>query len=149
MASFGQDSSIRALVHGYAPPISAHLHDHLDEMLDRMPPAPPISDEHAGDDPDDYVHTSAPLTRQQAHRSLSSALEQAGGSHFLWAALDTVSALPRLQLARVAEQLVQVQALGSFLARGVPTVGGDIEVAVITRRDGVQWVRRVTAPTAA
>jgi hypothetical protein len=56
--------------------------------------------------------------------------------------LDTIETLPPADLARMAEALVGVQALRAASTRRQPSVGGPIDVVVITRRHGVQWVRR-------
>ena len=65
------------------------------------------------------------------------------GSQNLWAPIiHLVASLPKDELASMAEALVN---LTSFRRRVMPereTVGGPIDVAVITKGDGFVWVRR-------
>ena len=56
--------------------------------------------------------------------------------------VDIVSSLPKDELASMAESLVN---LTKFKRRVTPereTVGGPIDVAVITKGDGFVWVKR-------
>jgi len=58
----------------------------------------------------------------------------------------TVRALPRQTLAAVAEELVQPTIMRQRVsADDVDTVGGDIDVAVISRAEGFVWARRGAA----
>ena len=48
---------------------------------------------------------------------------------------------PILDLAEFAAQLVGVQAASAAMTQDNPTVGGPVDVAVITHRGGFQWIR--------
>ena len=54
---------------------------------------------------------------------------------------DSVPGLAVNDLAQLAETLVRFTAMRTTLA-GEYSVGGPIDVAVITKRDGFQWVRQ-------
>ena len=56
--------------------------------------------------------------------------------------LDTVAVMPLLDLAAAAQALVAVQALTLDIRGALPSVGGHIEVATITRNEGFKWVSR-------
>lgn len=54
-----------------------------------------------------------------------------------------VSALPRYELAKLAEALVNLTAFRAHMAADQDeTVGGPIDVAVISKGDGFVWVKR-------
>jgi hypothetical protein len=53
-----------------------------------------------------------------------------------------VSLLPKDELAHLAESLVELTALHRKVSRELETVGGPIDVAVISKSDGFVWVRR-------
>jgi len=76
-----------------------------------------------------------------AHEDLGTDFEEASWSQYLQPMLNTVAALPIAEVARMAEALVGLQVLRQLTQADAETVGGPIDVAIITRQDGFQWVR--------
>ena len=56
--------------------------------------------------------------------------------------LELVSLLPREELALMAETLVNLTSFKQRMTMGTETVGGPIDVAVITKGDGFTWIKR-------
>ncbi len=56
--------------------------------------------------------------------------------------IDIVSALPKDELASMPESLVNLTKFRRKVSRERETVGGPIDVAVITKGDGFVWIRR-------
>lgn len=56
--------------------------------------------------------------------------------------VDMVAMLPKDELANLAESLVSLASLKGRVTHGLATVGGPIDVALISRGDGFVWVRR-------
>jgi hypothetical protein len=56
--------------------------------------------------------------------------------------MDVVSVLPKDELAAMAEAMVNLTKFKRRVSAGVETVGGPIDVAVITKGDGFVWVKR-------
>lgn len=56
--------------------------------------------------------------------------------------VGVVSALPKPELASMAESLVNLTNLRRKISMGAETVGGPIDVAVISRGDGFIWINR-------
>lgn len=55
---------------------------------------------------------------------------------------DMVSFMPKPEMANMAEALVGLTSIKRRVSRGMETVGGPIDVAIISREDGFVWVRR-------
>ena len=55
---------------------------------------------------------------------------------------DMVEFMPKPELSTMAEALVNLTSLKRRVSRGMETVGGPIDVAVISRSDGFIWVKR-------
>lgn len=53
-----------------------------------------------------------------------------------------VEFMPKPELARMAEALVNLTSIKRRVSRGMDTVGGPIDVAVISRTEGFIWVKR-------
>ena len=55
---------------------------------------------------------------------------------------DMVEFMPKPEMARMAESLIELTSIKRRVTRGMETVGGPIDVAVISREDGFVWVKR-------
>jgi hypothetical protein len=56
--------------------------------------------------------------------------------------LSTVSILPKDELAKMAESLVNITSFMRRVSMDVESVGGPIDVAVISKKDGFIWIKR-------
>jgi hypothetical protein len=56
--------------------------------------------------------------------------------------MEVISILPKDELAAVAEALVNITSLRRKMSMGEETVGGPIDVAVISKGDGLIWMKR-------
>ena len=55
---------------------------------------------------------------------------------------DMIRSMPKEELAALAESLVHITSLKRKFSQGAESVGGPIDVAVITRAEGFVWVKR-------
>lgn len=53
-----------------------------------------------------------------------------------------VEHMPKAELARMAEALVSLASMRGKVSRGMETVGGPVDCAVISRAEGFVWIRR-------
>jgi hypothetical protein len=56
--------------------------------------------------------------------------------------LKTVAVLPKDELAKMAESLVNITSFMRRVSMEIETVGGPIDVAVISKKDGFIWIKR-------
>ena len=56
--------------------------------------------------------------------------------------VNTVENLPKRELAAMAESLVNITSFRQRVTPDTETVGGPIDVAVISRGDGFVWIKR-------
>jgi hypothetical protein len=77
-------------------------------------------------------------SKQQLWQQLNS-LERA---RFLSPVMDVVGSLPKEDLAAIAESLVNLTSFQRKILREAETVGGPIDVAVISKGDGFIWIKR-------
>lgn len=71
-----------------------------------------------------------------------STLEQYRQQNFVYPVLAVVNSLPKDELAGMAESLVNLTSLKRKMSPGQETVAGPIDVAVISKGDGLIWVKR-------
>lgn len=72
----------------------------------------------------------------------SSQLKQFRHEHHVIPLLEVVDVLPKDELAAMAESLVNLTCLKRKMSLGAETVGGPIDVAVISKGDGLIWIKR-------
>ncbi len=56
--------------------------------------------------------------------------------------INVVVALPKSELAALAESLVNITSLKRRVSMGAETVGGPVDVAVISKHDGFVWIKK-------
>jgi hypothetical protein len=55
---------------------------------------------------------------------------------------DMVEFMPKPELAKMAEALIDLNSIKRKVSRGLETVGGPVDVAVISKSEGFVWVKR-------
>lgn len=55
---------------------------------------------------------------------------------------DMVRSMPKTELATLAESLIEITSLKRKVTRDKETVGGEVDVAVISKSEGLVWVKR-------
>ena len=55
---------------------------------------------------------------------------------------DMVEFMPKPEMAKMAEALIDLTSIKRRVTRGMETVGGPVDVAVISRAEGFVWVKR-------
>lgn len=55
---------------------------------------------------------------------------------------DMISAMPKQELAKLAESLIELTSLKRKVTRGQETVGGEVDVAIISKSEGFVWTKR-------
>jgi hypothetical protein len=137
---FAQDDMIRLFVEGVTPAYEAFVESYFEEIISGlnemiMTELPASS-------------SAAPLRDQmEKHRdvlltSLSDNLAKKRRSLYVNPLLSIVGSLPLDELASLAESLVNLTSLRRRVSLDQETVGGPIDVAVISRGDGLVWIKR-------
>jgi hypothetical protein len=78
----------------------------------------------------------------EQQKAISAKLEAYERERFLSPVLDIVASLPKDELAAMAESLVNLTSFQRRISREVETVGGPIDVAIISKGDGFIWIKR-------
>ena len=92
------------------------------------------SDKHFLDDLNGRAETAA----KELVDSISNYIEE----HYSSPIVDMVGMLPKEELAGLAEALVSLTSLKRRVSSDLETVGGPVDVALISKRDGFIWIKR-------
>jgi hypothetical protein len=83
--------------------------------------------------------------REAAMATLSEMLEGVRDKLYTDPVVSVLRLLPKQELAAVAEALVNLQSFKRRVSWDQETVGGPVDVAIISKADGFSWVKRKTA----
>ena len=92
-----------------------------------------------------YTEEQEQAIHQAATAQMNHYLEQAErfrSENFVAPIMEIVQHLPKEELAEMAEALVNLTALKRRVSLDPETVGGPIDVAVVSKGDGLIWIRR-------
>jgi hypothetical protein len=128
----GQTAAEHTIPRAYNSSFLTASHQRLEKFTAQVAEELAISDDQRGK-----------LTTMEAaaHEAINSDFEKVSWEQYVQPMLNTVGSLPTAEVARMAEALVGLQVLRQLTQADAETVGGPIDVAIITRQDGFQWVR--------
>jgi hypothetical protein len=78
----------------------------------------------------------------ELRKEFNEKMEEFTDDQFVQPILDTVASLPKVELAKVAEALVHLTSMKRKVSFEEETVGGPIDVAIISKHDGFIWIKR-------
>ena len=138
---FGQHETVDVFLSGMDPAleeallqqISATLHEYPESMIDSIEE---LSDERKSD-----YKTAFHANTDEIMKNLTEELNKYRMSN-LAPIINVVVALPKSELAALAESLVNITSLKRRVSMGAETVGGPVDVAVISKHDGFVWIKK-------
>ncbi|PWQ96460.1 hypothetical protein [Leucothrix pacifica] len=139
---FAQEDMVNLFLNGVNSQILHHMTTALTGFIERVPDL--IKDE----DLNTEVRSVAEI-KDSLGLSLEAALNsyyQGFGQHIrdvhITPVMNMVRVLPKDELAAMAEALVNLTAFKRKMTNTLETVGGPIDVAVISKGDGLVWIKR-------
>lgn len=134
--AFAQEDMVATFMNGINPQVLSFLESYLANVFNRLPELLSEEDSLAGE---------RKRFRSQVDKLLRGFFNEFG-KHLLnehsHPVLRMVTVLPKDELAAMAEALVNLTAFKRRITESMETVGGPIDVAVISKGDGLIWVKR-------
>jgi len=125
-----------------ADPVDLQTMQHyLAHVYDRLPK---IIAEHLpenGEDSQEIVRKLENASQEALSTFVSIATQYLRNRHTA-PLLEILNSLPKEELAELAESLVNLTTMKRKLSQGMETVGGPIDVAIISKGDGFVWIKR-------
>jgi hypothetical protein len=134
---FAQSEMVATFIEGVDPFYQRTTEEYLKRLFDQYPNAI-----------EKLLRMSAPAKnkiQKEGRRVLNdflAALQHYRGSKHVSPVLDAVRVLPKDELAAMAESLVNLTSFKRRVTMDAETVGGPIDVAVISKGDGFVWIKR-------
>jgi hypothetical protein len=139
---FAQDEMVWTFISGIDPEVTKFASTYLDDLFRKYPSS--LDSAQLGTTDEilskirDKLVADGVLLLQQFNNDLYK-FQRKNNSQPI---LDMVGVLPKDELAAMAESLVNLTVFKRKVSKAVETVGGPIDVAVISKGDGFIWVKR-------
>ena len=141
---FAQTEMVATFMEGISPTIKATIYNYMQRISEEFPSAI-VGDAADGGMPSDQRDNIRDGLREilrSAEEQLQKVLEAYIESEQVTPVVDTVRSLPKNELAEMAETLVNLTSFRQRMSPDAETVGGPVDVAVISRGDGFIWIKR-------
>lgn len=79
---------------------------------------------------------------RELYKSVEESVKEYQYNHYIEPLMGIVRSLPKEELAEMAEALVNLTSFKRRVSRDTESVGGPVDVAVITKGDGFVWIKR-------
>lgn len=140
---FAQMEMVRTFIDGISPVFQDLYHDLIYETIENYPEI--IVNAFAGEsdikEKDKAIKTIKKISKDNFNDGIER-IKLIQFQHFVEPILKVVTFLPKNELAEMAESLVNLTCLRKKISMDDETVGGPIDVAVISKGDGLIWIRR-------
>lgn len=145
LVPFAQDDMVQTIASGVDPAIDNFsfklLRSSMEELANNL--ADELQDKMEYDD-EDFNELSKNL-HEITDEILESYMDQTfqyRREHHALPLLDTIDIMPKEELAVIAETLVNLTSFKRKISSDSETVGGPVDVALITKGDGFVWIKR-------
>jgi hypothetical protein len=144
IVAFAQSDMVELFMNGIDTDYSAFVHSFVAKsFLDGYPAMlSKILEKHLSRRRRAQLLRSLRTAGQSLTQKLSEGIEAYARKRHSEPIIDIVNQLPKEELAAMAEALVNLTSFKRHVTRNAETVGGPIDVAVISRGDGFVWIKR-------
>jgi hypothetical protein len=136
VAAFAQPDFTRMFMEGVHPQYEVFVEAYIQRVIDRFGDVV----KHSSDDA--KLAEAVDQAQEELREQYAEELEQQRYTAYVEPVLDAVGSLPKDELGALAESLVNLTVLKKRVSHEDETVGGPVDVAVISKGDGLIWVRR-------
>ena len=133
--AFAQEDMVHTFMRGINPSIFEMLQNYMNQLFVRLPEL--MDDTISDDNKQNFTEKTKELLIDFFDKFSNYVREE-----HISPVLNMVEVLPKDELAAMAEALVHLTAFKRKMTVGMETVGGPIDVAVISKGDGLVWVKR-------
>lgn len=140
VSPYGQTEAVNTFLRAYHSAFLDSAHSRLDRTIQSVRSR--LAD--TADLPDGLMDQVCAAAAEDAHAGIDDDYSQLSWDRFVEPMIGMVANLPAANLARMAESLVGLQVLRQMTQAEMETVGGPVDVGVVTRESGFSWLRRKT-----
>ncbi|GIO37472.1 hypothetical protein J41TS12_23330 [Paenibacillus antibioticophila] len=136
---FAQQEMVHSFITGIDPKLNREIELAFNALINEYTVGfEGILHEEISQDQKDQLHNYG----KELYDTIKSKLDDIINENFTSPVIRTVSSLPKEELAAMAEALVNLTSIKRKMSTDRETVGGPIDVAVISKGDGFIWIKR-------
>ena len=139
---FAQEDMVDTFMQGWNPAIQSFVLQYISQLLSRFPDLIDDSELKGKQVDKDQLRDRLRRDTRTLFRDFNDQLSIHVQKEHVDPILNMVGVLPKDELAAMAESLVNLTAFKRKITHDMETVGGPIDVAVISKGDGLVWVKR-------
>jgi hypothetical protein len=139
---FAQRDVVDAFLQGMDPHFYRLIHEYFRQLLDTWPPLLAEMFGHINDERKRELQDRLSQAAEEALEDFHQRIQNHIQKQHVDPVLAVVEVLPKEELAAMAEAFVNLTSIKRKMSLDVETVGGPIDVAVISKGDGFIWIRR-------
>ena len=141
IAPFAQREMVDAFIQGLEPGYGVEARRATGDMIEELV-TEALEDVALSDAKREEIKRAFAARQAEKESKLRDKLRDVRLQRNVWPILEVVNALPKDELAAMAESLVNLTSFKRKVSTAAETVGGPIDVAVISRGDGFVWIKR-------
>lgn len=139
---FAQDDQVYSFMHGVDQNYQEQIGKATRAILDNLPKVVMDNVDFLDDEQKRKLRELFEVGVEPGLKSFGDELRQYRLRNFFFPILDLVGSLPKSELAALAESMVNLTSLRRKMSKGTETVAGPIDVAIISKGDGLVWIKR-------
>jgi len=139
---FAQDEMVWTFIGGVDPDIAEFAMSYLRDIFNKYPESLDNTELSSHEELLTSIKTKLQEDGEALLRQFNNDLYKFQRQNNSQPIIDMVAVLPKDELAAMAESLVNLTVFKRKVSKAVETVGGPIDVAVISKGDGFIWVKR-------
>jgi len=139
---FAQEDMVASFMNGMNPAVHEFISGYLHKLLKRIPDLISDNDLNGSKARKDEIREEYRKDIDSVFQTFGNDLREHMQEKHIGPVINMVQVLPKDELAAMAESLVNLTAFKRRMTDSLETVGGPIDVAVISKGDGLVWVKR-------
>ncbi len=142
VAAFADSDTTNAFLKGIPPDFEVKIIEWAYEVTEKLTEAAVAGSKGMSAASRDQLNAEVTTLRDELMGEFVDRMEDYKNENYVWQAEDAIFNLPKDELAHVAAALVNINLLKKRMSMSMETVGGPIDVAVISKGDGFIWIDR-------
>ncbi len=139
---FAQGEMVRSFMEGIEPGFRKELENGVKQILEKYPTIIINSLRETSDEERKRLKAVAASAASEMLEVFKDSLDATGYTRYVEPVISTIASMPKSELPAVAEALVNLQSFKRRVSGEQETVGGPIDVMLISKGDGLIWIQR-------
>lgn len=139
---FAQDEMVRSFMEGIEPNFWTDILRAVNRLLEEYPIAIVDNIQGVSNQERKRLKRSASKVSQKGFEAFSEKFDEIKDPRYIDPVVSTIATMPKSELPAVAEALVNLQSFKRRVSGEQETVGGPIDVMLISKGDGLIWIQR-------